>query len=70
MKAYLVSKYKSPMQAGEVAEPAVGDRDVLIHVHVCASIRTRFSSHLTRAAEGSSSINETCSTLNSPVPAK
>jgi hypothetical protein len=33
MKAYLVSKYKSPMQAGEVAEPAVDDRDVLVDVH-------------------------------------
>jgi NADPH:quinone reductase-like Zn-dependent oxidoreductase len=33
MKAYLVSKYKSPMQAGEVAEPAVGARDVLVEVH-------------------------------------
>src|SRR6184192_2127948 len=33
MKAYLVSKYKSPMHAGEVAEPTVGDRDVLVAVH-------------------------------------
>lgn len=33
MKAYLVSEYKSPMQAGDVAEPAVGDRDVLIDIH-------------------------------------
>jgi len=33
MKAYLVTKYKSPMQEGEVAEPAVGDRDVLVNVH-------------------------------------
>ena len=33
MKAYLVSKYKSPMQAGEVAEPTVGDRDVLVDIH-------------------------------------
>jgi NADPH:quinone reductase-like Zn-dependent oxidoreductase len=32
MKAYTVSKYKSPMQAGEVAEPTVGDRDVLVNV--------------------------------------
>ncbi len=36
MKAYLVSKYKSPMEAGEVAEPTVGDRDVLIDVHAAA----------------------------------
>src|SRR5205814_4019532 len=28
-----VSKYKSPMRAGEVAEPAVDDRDVLVDVH-------------------------------------
>jgi NADPH:quinone reductase-like Zn-dependent oxidoreductase len=33
MKAYLVSKYKSPMQAGKVAEPAVDDRDVLVDIH-------------------------------------
>jgi NADPH:quinone reductase-like Zn-dependent oxidoreductase len=33
MKAYLVSKYKSPMQIGEVAEPAIDDRDVLVDVH-------------------------------------
>jgi NADPH:quinone reductase-like Zn-dependent oxidoreductase len=33
MKAYVVSKYKSPMQVGEVAEPTVGDRDVLVDVH-------------------------------------
>ena len=33
MKAYLVSKYKGPMQVGEVAEPAIDDRDVLVEVH-------------------------------------
>jgi NADPH:quinone reductase-like Zn-dependent oxidoreductase len=33
MNAYLVSKYKSPMQVGEVAEPAIDDRDVLVDVH-------------------------------------
>ena len=33
MKAYLVSKYKSPIQAGEAAEPTVGDRDVLVEIH-------------------------------------
>jgi NADPH:quinone reductase-like Zn-dependent oxidoreductase len=33
MKAYLVSKYKSAMQAGEAAEPTVGDRDVLVEIH-------------------------------------
>ena len=33
MKAYLVKKYKSPMKAGEVAEPTVGDRDVLVDIH-------------------------------------
>jgi alcohol dehydrogenase len=32
MKAYSVSKYKSPMQAG-VPEPAVDDRDVLVDIH-------------------------------------
>ena len=32
MKAYLVSRYKRPMQLGEVAEPAIGDRDVLVEV--------------------------------------
>ena len=33
MKAYLVKKYKSPMKAGEAAEPIVGDRDVLVDIH-------------------------------------
>src|SRR5450755_4201467 len=33
MKAYLVDKYKSPMRAGVAAEPAVGDRDVLVDIH-------------------------------------
>jgi NADPH:quinone reductase-like Zn-dependent oxidoreductase len=33
MKAYLVSKYKRPMQLGEVAEPAIGDHDVLVDIH-------------------------------------
>ncbi len=33
MKAYVVSKYKSPLQAGDVAEPTVGDRDVLVEIH-------------------------------------
>ena len=33
MKAYVVSKYKSPMHTGEVSEPTVGDRDVLVDVH-------------------------------------
>ena len=33
VKAYLVEKYKSPMKAGEVAEPTVGDRDVLVDIH-------------------------------------
>jgi NADPH:quinone reductase-like Zn-dependent oxidoreductase len=33
MKAYLVSRYKSAMRAGEAAEPTVGDRDVLVEIH-------------------------------------
>jgi NADPH:quinone reductase-like Zn-dependent oxidoreductase len=33
MKAYLVNTYKSPMQAGEAAEPLVDDRDVLVAIH-------------------------------------
>jgi NADPH:quinone reductase-like Zn-dependent oxidoreductase len=33
MKGYLVRKYKSPMQAGEVAEPTSGDSDVLVDIH-------------------------------------
>ena len=33
MKAYLVGKYKSPMRAGEAAEPTVRDRDVLVAIH-------------------------------------
>ena len=31
--AYLVDKYKSPMRAGEAAEPTVGDRDVLVDIY-------------------------------------
>ena len=33
MNAYLVNKYKSPMTAGETAEPTVGDRDVLVDIN-------------------------------------
>ena len=33
VKAYLVTKYKRPMEAGEVAESTVGDRDVLVDIH-------------------------------------
>ncbi len=33
VNAYLVEKYKSPMRAGEAAEPTVGDRDVLVDIH-------------------------------------
>jgi len=33
MKAYLVDRYKNPLRAGEVAEPEVGDHDVLIEIH-------------------------------------
>jgi NADPH:quinone reductase-like Zn-dependent oxidoreductase len=33
MKAYLVSKYKRPMAAGEAPEPTVGSHDVLVDIH-------------------------------------
>jgi NADPH:quinone reductase-like Zn-dependent oxidoreductase len=33
MKAYLVKKYKHPIEAGEAPEPTVGDHDVLVDVH-------------------------------------
>jgi NADPH:quinone reductase-like Zn-dependent oxidoreductase len=33
MKAYLVDRYKNPLRAGEVAEPEVGDHDVLVEIH-------------------------------------
>jgi NADPH:quinone reductase-like Zn-dependent oxidoreductase len=33
MKAYLVDHYKNPLRAGEVAEPEVGDHDVLVEIH-------------------------------------
>jgi NADPH:quinone reductase-like Zn-dependent oxidoreductase len=33
MNAYLLNNYKSPMQAGDAAEPTVGDRDVLVDIH-------------------------------------
>jgi NADPH:quinone reductase-like Zn-dependent oxidoreductase len=33
MKAYLVNKYKRPLQAGEAPEPTLGARDALVDVH-------------------------------------
>jgi NADPH:quinone reductase-like Zn-dependent oxidoreductase len=33
MKAYSVSKYRRPMQAGDFAEPPVDDRDVLVEIN-------------------------------------
>jgi NADPH:quinone reductase-like Zn-dependent oxidoreductase len=33
MKAYVVTKYGSPMEAGDAAEPTVGDHDVLVDIH-------------------------------------
>ena len=33
MKAYVVDKYKSPIRAGESAEPTLGARDVLVAIH-------------------------------------
>ena len=33
MKAYLVKKYKSQMEAGDAPEPTVGDHDVLVDLH-------------------------------------
>src|SRR5215203_6491458 len=33
MQAYLVKKYKSPMEAGDAPEPTVGDHDVLVDIH-------------------------------------
>jgi NADPH:quinone reductase-like Zn-dependent oxidoreductase len=32
VKAYLVKKYKSPMEAGDAPEPTVGDHDVLVDI--------------------------------------
>ena len=33
MKAYLVKKYKQPMEAGSAPGPTVGRNDVLVNVH-------------------------------------
>jgi NADPH:quinone reductase-like Zn-dependent oxidoreductase len=33
MRAYVVDKYKSAMQARDVAEPTVGDHEVLVEIH-------------------------------------
>lgn len=33
MRAFVVTKYKEPLQEAEVAEPVIGDRDVLVQVH-------------------------------------
>lgn len=32
MKAFVVTKYKAPLELAEIAEPVVGDRDVLVQV--------------------------------------
>jgi NADPH:quinone reductase-like Zn-dependent oxidoreductase len=33
MKAYIVTGYKRPLQAADVAEPTLGDSDVLVEIH-------------------------------------
>ncbi|MDQ0079646.1 NADP-dependent oxidoreductase [Arthrobacter oryzae] len=33
MRAFVINKYKEPLREAEVAEPAVGERDVLVQVH-------------------------------------
>ena len=33
MRAFVVDRYKSPLQEADVAEPTVGERDVLVQVH-------------------------------------
>jgi NADPH:quinone reductase-like Zn-dependent oxidoreductase len=33
MQAFLVKKYKSPIEAGDAPEPSMGDRDVLVDIH-------------------------------------
>lgn len=33
MRAYLVTKYKAPVTAGQVDEPVLGDHDVLVDIH-------------------------------------
>ena len=33
MRAFVVTQYKEPLREAEVAEPAVGERDVLVQVH-------------------------------------
>ena len=33
MKAYLVKKYKRPLEAGDAPEPTVSDHEVLVDVH-------------------------------------
>ena len=32
MRAFVINKYKEPLREAEVAEPAVGERDVLVQV--------------------------------------
>jgi NADPH:quinone reductase-like Zn-dependent oxidoreductase len=36
VEAYIVKKYKSPLEAGEAAEPTIGDRDVLVDIHAAS----------------------------------
>ncbi|MDR6416885.1 NADP-dependent oxidoreductase [Pseudarthrobacter sulfonivorans] len=33
MRAFVITKYREPLREAEVAEPAVGERDVLVQVH-------------------------------------
>jgi NADPH:quinone reductase-like Zn-dependent oxidoreductase len=71
MKAYLVSKYKRPMQVGEVAEPAIDDHEVLVEVHAAgvnlldAKIRDESSSGSSPTRRHSSS--GTTSPASSPA---
>ena len=75
MKAYLVDKYKSPMRAGEAAEPTVGDRDVLVDVHAAgvnlldAKIREGSSSSSSRTRRPSySATTSPASSATSALP--
>jgi NADPH:quinone reductase-like Zn-dependent oxidoreductase len=74
MKAYLVKKYKNPMEAGDAPEPTVGDHDVLVDIRAAgvnvldAKIRegTSSSSSPTRPRSPSGTTSPASSPASAP----
>ena len=61
MAAYLVTKYKRPIEAGDAPDPTVGDHDVLVDIHAAglnlldAKVRDESSRSSSRTRRRSSS---------------